>query len=1073
MKRIKNSNKGFTLVELLAVIVIIGILLAVSITAVIHFIDRAKDEQKKNQEKTLAMAAENYIQENRGQLPKSIGETTTIPISVLKTNKYITEDIKNGNNESCMENSYVTVYKESKTKYVYKAHLYCGKEKVPDAETKAKPTIKIDFVDAEGNSISDDASVLEKVAEAKFVIEFGGGKKDDKKIAIDGYSYSILTKVQGESGLREVYSSGTLSANRATDIVVNRDNNLKDYIDISKQTTVAIKATVRNIDGGVNDKVEFIGAEDGQAEVIYHDKKAPTCVSDQTKGAASENDWININSANKERKITVVCKDGSGSGCVRSTFTKTWNGTESHEFDNIKIKDNAGNVANCKVRVNIDVDYPIIGLEAYALNSNGAKTGSNILTGRNSTSISNNANVTINAGEYSTLENGYMNSSKFAGGVMYRATLTDTIGIKNWEWEVNAKDIKNTTAANYQTVSNIQEADSGTCDDTECAITVKFTEDGLRKGVLTVYDKAGNKATYVIYANIDRKAPSAPTIVNSSSGNSSGAWTKSNVTLDLSSNDTLSGIKDYYYTYKSKATEIGADDETQWVKLNGGTGKTSFTTEAWKVERNSTTYIKVCDNAGNCSSKKNTDIKIDRTAPTGLTLKGCQKTTSDNITSCDGKTPITSDKWYNNYATVVASGATDAASGGVYYLLTTTGANENVTDLKQSYRNVNAQGESTISFKACDKLGNCSSASSFKVKLDRQKPTKPTIVNPTNGNWTKQNVSLTITSTDALSGIGYHYYTYKENATEYAKPTAYRAEPLQLFVPLENGSNSNGVKSKTFTTTETTEWNNTMNRKVYIQACDIVGNCSDLAQTTIKIDKTKPQKPTIDNPKANTWTSSNFSLKVHSKDDESGLNNYQYTYANNPSSVGTNSQTSWVIEGYTSANTYTSEFSGSRDQDVYWRTCDNVGNCSDKSAASRIKIDKKGPTCSVSKTNTGTTSGVTVKVTCKDNDDGIGCDNSRGDVGTHTGVKSSKTYTVYDKLGNSGTCKVTISTSSCNCTKKLYPTSYTASWCYSNKNGIAWTGNSDVVNGSCKLLPSGSNTNYGCCYYSSCQTCYK
>ncbi len=39
-------KKGFTLIELLAVIVIIGILLAVSITAVIHFIDKAKDEQK-------------------------------------------------------------------------------------------------------------------------------------------------------------------------------------------------------------------------------------------------------------------------------------------------------------------------------------------------------------------------------------------------------------------------------------------------------------------------------------------------------------------------------------------------------------------------------------------------------------------------------------------------------------------------------------------------------------------------------------------------------------------------------------------------------------------------------------------------------------------------------------------------------------------------------------------------------------------------------------------------------------------------------------------------------------------
>ena len=81
-------------------------------------------------------------------------------------------------------------------------------------------------------------------------------------------------------------------------------------------------------------------------------------------------------------------------------------------------------------------------------------------------------------------------------------------------------------------------------------------------------------------------------------------------------------------------------------------------------------------------------------------------------------------------------------------------------------------------------------------------------------------------------------------------------------------------------------------------------------------------------------------------------------------------------------------------------------------------------------------------------------------------------YKVYDKLGNSGTCKVTISTSSCDCTKKLYPTTYTAGHCYSNKSGIDWIGNSTVVNGSCKSLPSGSNSNYGCCYYSSCQTCY-
>ncbi len=66
--------------------------------------------------------------------------------------------------------------------------------------------------------------------------------------------------------------------------------------------------------------------------------------------------------------------------------------------------------------------------------------------------------------------------------------------------------------------------------------------------------------------------------------------------------------------------------------------------------------------------------------------------------------------------------------------------------------------------------------------------------------------------------------------------------------------------------------------------------------------------------------------------------------------------------------------------------------------------DVKKPTCTTTKSNKGTTSGVTVTVKCSDAGDG--CTQS---TYTYTKVKSSKTYTVTDKAGNTGTCSVSVS----------------------------------------------------------------
>ena len=67
-----NNKKGFTLVELLAVITILGILSLGTIGYVNQMIDKSKKEKLSQQEKTVKMAAESYLQANRSELPKAI-----------------------------------------------------------------------------------------------------------------------------------------------------------------------------------------------------------------------------------------------------------------------------------------------------------------------------------------------------------------------------------------------------------------------------------------------------------------------------------------------------------------------------------------------------------------------------------------------------------------------------------------------------------------------------------------------------------------------------------------------------------------------------------------------------------------------------------------------------------------------------------------------------------------------------------------------------------------------------------------------------------------------------------------
>ena len=87
------NKKGFTLVELLAVIVLLGLIALIAAPAITGIIKQSKDSLSDSQKQSIEMSAKNWATDNMGKLPSS-GNCILVKLTTLQGGGYADLEIK-------------------------------------------------------------------------------------------------------------------------------------------------------------------------------------------------------------------------------------------------------------------------------------------------------------------------------------------------------------------------------------------------------------------------------------------------------------------------------------------------------------------------------------------------------------------------------------------------------------------------------------------------------------------------------------------------------------------------------------------------------------------------------------------------------------------------------------------------------------------------------------------------------------------------------------------------------------------------------------------------------------------
>lgn len=128
-----KNKKGFTMIELLATIAIMGVLATIAVVSMSKFINHTKDTTYQEFEETLKDSTANYLLYNTGLIP-DVGGSYKVMASQLTSEGYL-DNLTDPQDKTatCNSNSYIIVKRNSDVDFNmdldYKVCLICSKYK--------------------------------------------------------------------------------------------------------------------------------------------------------------------------------------------------------------------------------------------------------------------------------------------------------------------------------------------------------------------------------------------------------------------------------------------------------------------------------------------------------------------------------------------------------------------------------------------------------------------------------------------------------------------------------------------------------------------------------------------------------------------------------------------------------------------------------------------------------------------------------------------------------------------------------------------------------------------------------